>query len=264
MQEGVAGTRDVSALLPRLPIALQKPIERRVRYLVVDDPALAQHSFPEKAQALERPGRRDVARIDVGLDAIEREFVEAELQKCPQRLVHVPVAPCVVAQFVTDFGAPALVVEMKQDATADDRLIVDALEPKPQNIAGGDQSRIARDELRRLFKRGQWRRTRLAHHVRIGADRQDRRRVARAQRPQQQAIGAQGEPTKLRHRLSAAQVLECARAAAIQSEISRHADNFCTSADAPPITFAASARSASRCGRPSAFAGRASALTYSA
>ena len=81
-------------------------------------------------------------------------------------------------------------VEVKQDAAADHALIFNALECEAEHFAGRNQHLVLGDEFRRAFERGERRRTRKAHHLRIGSDRKDRGGIVRAQRSQQQAAGA--------------------------------------------------------------------------
>src|SRR3954470_19792195 len=93
------------------PLTAKQPHHERVGDLALDDPALAEQALPHEAESFDRPGGRLVARIELGLEAVEPEFAEPPVDDRGEGLVVVPAAPLAPVEDVPELGPAALIVD---------------------------------------------------------------------------------------------------------------------------------------------------------
>ena len=95
------------ASLLLLPFAPEQPEHPGIGYLAVHDAVFAQRAFVDEAEFFQHAGRWRVARVDVGLDAVQVERGEA-------------LASCGVIEAVAQFRAAIDGIPFDQIAPADE------------------------------------------------------------------------------------------------------------------------------------------------
>lgn len=73
-----------------LPLPAQKPVYPGIRNLAVHNPTFSQVAFFLKAEPFESPGRRQVAWVNIGFEAVEVQGLESVIQEGLQGLGDVP------------------------------------------------------------------------------------------------------------------------------------------------------------------------------
>ena len=109
---------------PRAPPLREHAEQFRIGGVVADEEAFAQHAFAAEAEPFEHAARGVVARIDVGLDAVQVQRLQRPVDGERNRFGSDPASPVVGAQRVADFGAAVARVEMEQGGGADDAVVV--------------------------------------------------------------------------------------------------------------------------------------------
>src|SRR5512138_3979963 len=78
----------------RLPFPPEKPVHPRIRYLAIHDAIFAQRALSDKAELFQHTARRVVARVCLGLNAVQVQGVQSPLQQSAGGLGRKASAPC--------------------------------------------------------------------------------------------------------------------------------------------------------------------------
>ena len=175
----------------RAPLPPDQPVHPRVRHLAVHDAVFPQRPFTHESELLQDASRCHVARIGLGLDAIQVQRVECPLQQGARGLRRVTVAPCRIVEAVAHRRAAIVPVPSGQAAPADEGPVGNTVHGQPRPGAFVRHLPASRDEAfgARSFAPG--RRVPVAQHVGAAVQREEGVRVRVGHGAQSQASGVQ-------------------------------------------------------------------------
>src|SRR5690606_5749585 len=101
------------------PLFLQQAEDFGIAGAAVDQETLPQQALAAESEPAEQPSRGLVARVDIGLDAVQAEPLETPVQCQRDRLARQPLSPALRMQRIADFRAAMPGIEPVQGATAD-------------------------------------------------------------------------------------------------------------------------------------------------
>ena len=162
-------------------------------------PALRHEAFLAKTEFFQHVGRRVVARVDVGLDPVDADLVEAVTEHGFDRFAGIAIAPVAAGDGVAQFAAVVLVIEVVQGDGADHFAAARQLDGKAQLGLVAVRFKSARDGGVGHRDIGPRLGAPVAHNGGVGKNGIQGPCIGGGQRAQHQALGGQYRGAISRH-----------------------------------------------------------------
>ncbi len=96
-----------------LPIAPEEPVDPRIRDLAVDNAVFSQRAFVDEHELLQHIVRSSVARVRLGLNAVQVQCAETPFQQSPRRFGGEALAPGADIEAIAQLDAAIVRVPIK-------------------------------------------------------------------------------------------------------------------------------------------------------